>query len=161
MDICVCFSENPLELSPWTHPFLPGEKGRKHVFWDCRLHWAFHQLSCSSGPAVNFPTCNFSLVSIPCQSTPSGERLFRSFLCPIWWYVMWCQHSYIITPGTLSLCSCFLGFLHLISETQVSLSPGGLAGMFRFLFPFTPLILISGISYESWDSLLFHHTSSE
>lgn len=122
--------------------------------------------SFTSSPApvahtVNFPACEFSLVSIPCQPTPSGERLFRSFLCPIWWYVMWCQHSHIITPGTLSLCSCFLGFLHLISETQVSLSPGGLSGMFRFLFPFTPLILISGISYESWDSLLFHHTSSE
>lgn len=123
--------------------------------------------SLTSSPApvalpVAFPTYKFSLVFYSsCQPSPSGESLSSSFLCSIWWYLMWCQHSRKITPGTLSLCSCFLGFLHLISETQVSLSPGGLSGMFGFLFLLTPLIFILGICYESWDSLLFHHISSE
>lgn len=161
--MCICFSENPLKLSLWTRSYLPGEKGAEaHVLGlspalgvspSLLLQWPFQWI---------FPPISSAWSSLVlCQLPPSGESLFRSFLCPIWWYLMWYQHSHIITPGTLSLCSCFLGFLHLISETQVSWSPGGLSGMFRFLFAFTPLILISGICYESWDSLLFHHTSSE
>ena len=123
------------------------------MFWD---------VTCTGPFRWVFPPKSSAWSSLaPCQPSPSGDSLSSSFLCPIQWYLMWCQHSRKITPGTLSSCNCFLGFLHLISETQASLSPGGLSGICGFLFPLTPLIFISGICYESWDSLLFHHISSE